>query len=290
MENKKSKVSGIMQKSEFTNSFASFKRGSLVNAEDYVVLDKETWADIEDKIKFMIADLETLNKENKKLESALNKTKADKNEIVSTYNAKIRGMKKDFDQKVKELNEDKKEDDKWEKLVKENERLNKENKVLEKQNKQILSLNDKLERNIEKDRRAWLEYQKLSESQLKETLERLEKERDMIKIKFQSERHLITENVKSELQNENKLSNGKLMLFKKQNEFLETELKYYKKKVKDGEEDRRIMEDKIENYQGQLKIIMDCVNGLEEKFAVNESKLINDSNFEQLKHSINFNI
>ena len=131
---------------------------------------------------------------------------------------------------------------------------------------------------------------KLSESQLKETLERLEKERDMIKIKFQSERHLITENVKSELQNENKLSNGKLMLFKKQNEFLETELKYYKKKVKDGEEDRRIMEDKIENYQGQLKIIMDCVNGLEEKFAVNESKLINDSNFEQLKHSINFNI
>lgn len=248
-----------MKDSRFHNSFVSAKMGSMVNPDDFVCVDKETWNDIETKIKLMITDLEALNKENKKLKESLSKTDRNKEEIVEGYLKEIRVLKKKIDS-------------------------------FQRVNKQMLNLNRKLEDNVDKDRLAWQQFQRLSETRLIECKEAFEREKEELTVKFQSERMIVTDNRLNSFEKEKKINSGRVLLLEKQNEFLEAELAYYKKKAKDADEDRRMMENKAENYQGQLKGIMESINGLEEKFKGDESKIMSDSVFETLKTSINFNV
>ena len=169
-------------------------------------------------------------------------------------------------------------------------RLSAELTELRAQNDDLLELNNMLEVNSEKDRQTLAEYQRISESKHREALAALEKERETFQGKMQSERAIIKETAQSAYKTEKRISSSKLLVFEKQNEMLGAELAYYKKKVGDLEGDKRFLEDKIENYQKQLQIVVECVSGLEQRFALKESKLITDSQFETLKHSINFTL
>ena len=282
--------SQLFKDSRLATNFNSVNKTTSENPDDYVYIDKETWNEIEQKIKFMIDDLETLNQANKKLEESLQNARSEKNKLVFDHNTRIKNLEAGYEARIDALSKQTIDRSKLKQLSEDNRRLREELADVKAQNEDLTKLNDMLEENSEKDRKNWVEYQRMTDSKYKETLNSLLKEKEFLKSKMQSERQIITENTKSAYKAEKKISSSKMLVFETQNEFLETELAYYKKKVNDLESDKKFMESKIENYQNQLKIIMECVANLEQKFGIKESKIITDSQFETLKHSINFHV
>ena len=281
--------SEFLKDSKFTNSFTSFKKASVANPDDYICIDKDTWNDVEEKVKYMISDLELLTKENKRLEEALTLNQKENNQTISSLNSKISVLRKELQDKEELINNEKADKARLTVLEKENESLSVKTNKLEMQIKGLIKLNERLERDIEKDRTEWKEYQKLSEIELQETRERLEKEKEEIEIKFRSERQFITQSVKKKVKKDSRLSLGKMLVIEKQNEILESELSYYKNKLNDASKDRELMEKRVESYREQLKIILDCIYNLEEKYRLTESDIIKDNGFEKLKEQIRFN-
>ena len=237
----------------------------------------------------MISDLELLTKENKRLEEALTLNQKENNQTISSLNSKISVLRKELQDKEELINNEKADKARLTVLEKENESLSVKTNKLEMQIKGLIKLNERLERDIEKDRTEWKEYQKLSEIELQETRERLEKEKEEIEIKFRSERQFITQSVKKKVKKDSRLSLGKMLVIEKQNEILESELSYYKNKLNDASKDREMMEKRVESYREQLKIILDCIYNLEEKYRLTESDIIKDNGFEKLKEQIRFN-
>lgn len=271
-------------------NFNSVHRAQSENPDDYVYIDKHTWGEIEAKIKLMIDDLDHLSQTNKKLEEALDSSRSERNRLIFNHDVQIKALKSAHENKVDAVAKESTDARSMKGLKDQVSRLARELEELKLQNDDMSRLNNMLEENSEKDRKAWSEYQRLSESKYREALGSLVKERDHLRNKVQSERQVITENVQSAYKAEKKISCSKMLVLEKQSEFLGAELSYHKKKVTDLENDKRFLESKIDSYQKQLQVVMDCVSGLEQRFALKESKLITDSQFETLKHSINFNL
>lgn len=283
-------TSQLFKDSKLIANFNSTNKPASENPDNYVYIDKETWNDIELKIKLMIDDLDALNNTNKKLEESLENARSERNKLIFNYETQMKTLKVNYEAKLDTTVKNSVHTKNMNELIAENQKLVAEIKDLRNQNDDLLKLNEILENNSERDRKAWYVYQKLTESKFNSTLSSLVKEKEFLKNKMQSEKQIITDNVKTAYKTERKINSSKMMVFETQNEFLETELTYYKKKVNDLENDKKFMESKIENYQKQLKVIIECVTNLEQKFGMKESKLITDSQFETLKHSINFQL